>query len=237
MRQLEEHRAEIDAAGADLVVLTPDSPEVIDAAGFDLPIASVSPSVWVELSVVNADRPELPHPTTLIIDTAGDILLLQSHENYRKRVSIPDMLDAIAQGGPPTASAPAAGTDWSQGVTLSISGADDCLALTAAVAEGFHLYGARETTGRPLVVTVNEAPDFTPPISDGTEKVLPGLGSAWVLTGQTTWKWPLPDGLPRDLSGMLHYQLCTDTSCSPPAEQPWSFTRGSGPCTTPDQMD
>jgi hypothetical protein len=236
LRQLEDNLDAIHAAGADVLVLTYDAPEVITEAGFGVPIASVPTSLWAELGIANPDRPELPHPTTIILDASGRVLLQQSHVNYKQRTPIPEMLATLANPPAPMLP-PMDGPDWESGVSLTASGADDCLSLTVQLTEGYHLYGAKETTARPLAVTVNEAPDWQPHIPDGTEKILPGLGSSWVLEGNHTFQWPLPDGLPRTLTGTIAYQLCTDTSCSPPAEQPLEVTRLEGHCSTPDQLE
>jgi hypothetical protein len=244
LRLLERNLKAIHAAGADVLVLTADSPEVITAADLDLAVASVSPSLWGELGLTNPDSPQLPHPATLIIDPSGRVLLRQIHVNYRERTPVTEMIAALeaSTAAPTAAPTPAEAAaeddpDWSRGVTLRASGADDCLSLTVDIAEGFHLYGAREPFARPLSVTVDQAPEWRIHIPDGTEKVLPGIGASWVLEGRFTMEWPLPEGLPRELTGTIGYQLCTDTSCSPPAEAPLSVTRIAGPCTTPDQLE
>ncbi|MFT4975188.1 MAG: hypothetical protein ACI8S6_001075 [Myxococcota bacterium] len=239
MRLVAENLDAITAAGADVVVLTSDTPETLD--GLDLPallpFVSGSPALWAELSLSNPDKPELPHPATLIIAPSGEILLREVHVNYRERTPIPDMLAALSSTLPPSlaAAAPAA-VDWSSGAVLSLSGADDCLSLDISVAEGFHLYGAKEAVSRPLQVTVDQAPSWVLLIPDGEEVTLEGLGTSWVLTGQHMLQWALPEGLPRQLSGTILHQLCTETACSAPRTEPWSLVRAEGPCLAPEQQ-
>lgn len=239
MRRIEQNLEQIDAAGADVLVLSADAPEVLRGLEPALPIASGSDELWAELGIANPDRPGLPHPTTFIVGTDGKILFQDTHPDYRQRTSIPDMLAALSagEGSPPPGEA--AGVDWGSGVALAFSGADDCLALEIRVAEGFHLYGQKEEIGRPLQVSVDQVPGWPLLSPGGSPKALPGLGvTSWVIEGMSTIEWTVPSGeVPRELTGTVSYQLCTESACSAPQSSTWAVTRGDGPCSTPDQMD
>ncbi|MEL6343042.1 MAG: protein-disulfide reductase DsbD domain-containing protein [Myxococcota bacterium] len=218
-----------------MILTTDEAPFLKETYGDGVPFASVSPSLWGELGLQSPRREAIPHPTTLVVDTDGSILLQEVHVNFKERTSVARILDAIAAAGPATA-APAplsfapTGPNWEAAVDFSFTGGSDCLLIDATVKDGFHVYGAKEQTARPLELSIHEAPQLPLVFPDGDRKVLDGLGESWVLAGALQFGWPLPETVPPTVTGTLRYQVCTDRSCSPPKTMDFSVDRPAEAC-------
>lgn len=123
---------------------------------------------------------------------------------------------------PPPAPAKPLVPDWEKAVDLSAARTADGARLTFEVKDGFHVYGARETTSRPLRVEVEGHPDVAAAVPDGEPKQVAGVPDpAWVLVGTVGIDVPVP-GAEGSLGGTLNYQVCTNTLCSMPTARPWT---------------
>lgn len=226
-----QHEEALEAAGGTLIYLTSEPPEVIAAAkqthGLEGDIRSVDPALWAQWGISRRDKPELPHPTTLVVDPQGRLVFERTHVNFTQRVSPSALLDDWDSLGlpppiediredtsPDSHSAP----DWDSATRLLVEAGSDTVTLVLELAPGFHVYGTREEIGRPLEVSVAGHPELVVPIPPGEEKSLEALGSAWVLTG--TQRLEIPMAPP--LSGELALQICTQTACSMPRVEAWS---------------
>ncbi len=64
--------------------------------GLDFPLL-MDPDLEVmgRYGVVNLDRPSVPHPTVVIVDSAGVVRFFHLDENYRQRPPASTLLDAL----------------------------------------------------------------------------------------------------------------------------------------------
>jgi hypothetical protein len=202
------HDADVRVVG-----LTSASPETIAAAkrehGLEMEILSVEPALWARWGVVNPDKPDLPHPATVWVGTDGRVTSIDVHTNYKVRTDVQAMADGLEPPGPP---------DWDNAAHLETEVVSEGVLLRVVVKPGFHVYGAKEEIGNPLAVRVTDQPDVQVVVPDGQAKELPGLGTAWVLSG--TVELVVPVATPA--SGEVDVQICTAATCSRPTSWAWS---------------
>jgi len=112
--------------------------------------------------------------------------------------------------------------DWDKAVALKAARSADGAHLAFKVEDGFHVYGAKEQTSRPLRVEVDGHTDAVATVPDGEPKAVAGVPDpAYVLKGTIPIDVAVP-GAEGGLSGSLHYQVCTNTLCSMPTTRPWT---------------
>jgi len=241
LREYDLRSVELEAVGASLVVLTADSEPVLREAiaehGFGARFVVTDKSFWKSWGLYNRMSRKLPHPTTLVVAPDGTVIFREIHVNYTKRAPIPDLIALVAQhkqGAEPAAVAVAQKEpepapkdsglpDWERALNLQVRQDPQRLELELQVAAGFHVYGANETTSRPLAVSVDQLPKLQVPIPAGTEKDLgEAMGTVWVLEGEVLLGAELPADAPTALSGALEYQVCTDELCAAPTSTTWS---------------
>lgn len=229
MREWDGLADQVAAAGAVLYVLSADSPAALAAQasehGLQSPLVSVSPALWAHWGIQNADRPKLPHPTTLVVAGDGRVLEVESHVDYKRRTDPAGVLARLGAGPEappaPAPTPPSAEPDWDHAAVLSAERSPGGARLSLVMAPGFHAYGTSETVGRPLEVRVMGQPDGVVAIPPGHLKTLAGgLGQAWVLDGTVVLE--VPGAADQALAGELDLQLCTETSCSRPTTWAWS---------------
>jgi hypothetical protein len=236
LRDYQAHADELEQAGGTLVVLTSDSEEVlrevIPKQGFEHRFVHATPETWANWGLQNEKRVELPYPTTFIVAPDGTLVFREIHKNHMKRAHVEDVVqrvDAWSTGQPTPTPDPVpeepeepAAPDWDNAVSFGAVHTGGSLEIRIDVGPGFHVYGANETISRPLAVSIDQLPELEMVIPPGTEKTLgEALGTAWVLEGQITLMASLPDGAPSSLSGVLDYQVCTDSSCTAPTSATW----------------
>lgn len=217
-----QHESKLTSADARLVVVTSDPPHHLRAAvaakGLGVDFASVDPSLWSAWGLANPKRPDLPHPASIVIRDRR-VLFRQVHVDYRQRTDPVDVISALSGtvtivSGPPiqTAAEPAWGTAVQLHTAATATGGE----LRIDIADGFHVYGTRESQAIPIVVTgaVAELPPGE------KTKLGKNMGVAWVLSGSVVV--PVTGTAP--LQGDLVLQVCTSSSCSPPRTLPWSIT-------------
>lgn len=189
-----------------------------------LPIAYASPGDWVSFGVTNPARPELPHPTTLVIAPDGTELMRSVHDNFRQRADPSQAIEVVTawRAGeqlpsdprpPPPPTAP----DWERAASISLARSGTRLSLTAVIAPGFHLYGSNEEQSIPLYLETSTGQEAKVP--PGTRQDWPH-GTSWVLEDTVELVIEVPADAP--ISGQVGWQLCTDQICSAPRND--SFT-------------
>lgn len=243
MRDWDRASDDVLAAGAQLLVLSPDAPRVLQDAvrlkGLKAAFSPVDPELWGQWGLTNPKRPNLPHPSTLVVGPDGTLLLRETHVNYRTRAGVSEVLAFIArhrdsgeagEGGQSAsgeagqtsrgAETSARATDWDRAVSLTVSRERKELTVELTITPGFHVYGTLEETGRPLAVRVTGQPQATALVPEGRSKELGTLGVSHVLDGVVR----LPVTLTRDgpAEGELDLQLCTESLCSRPQTRSWS---------------
>lgn len=234
MREWDGLADAVAAAGARVVVLTPDAPDVAAAAvkekGFTTPLLPVDASLWVGWGLRNPKKPKVPHPGTLLVAPDGTLVARWTHINFKQREDPAVVLAQIAEhrdsgeiaGG--QAPAPTTGDgapDWAGAVTISTERTGDGALLVLQLKDGFHVYGSKEPNARPLEVRVTDQPEAKATIPNGNRKSLGDLGESWVLEGMVALKVSAPD-IEGPLSGELDIQLCTDGACSMPETRSWT---------------
>jgi len=227
---------EVAAAGARVVVLTPDRPAVaaamVESKGFTTPLLPVDKALWQAWGLENPSKPKLPHPGTLLVAPDGTLVARWTHINYKVREDPGGVLARLSEhrGGAPiaredpsAAPTPTVGEgapDWDSAAELTAVRAGGAVELTLTVAPGFHVYGAKEPNARPLAVRVDGQPEVAVTIPEGERRTLGALGESWVLEGRITLTVPIAEGAD---SGELDLQLCTDGACSMPETRAWSI--------------
>jgi hypothetical protein len=233
VRDWDRIEADVERAGARLLVLTADSPDVARGAAkrakLRATLVPVDASLWVRWGLANERRTGLPHPSTVVVAPDGTIIDRETHTNYKVRAEPAAVLDRITAHRVSGSLAPTAveepddeGPDWDGALRVTATLTDGGAALDLRVAQGFHVYGAAERTARPLNVRIDQQPDVLVPIPQGERKELGGgLGESWVLSGSVRLEvtTEAPGGV---LSGELDVQLCTESACSAPATRRWS---------------
>jgi hypothetical protein len=233
VRDWDKLEADVAAAGAVVYVLTTDAPEVVANAArkkkLTTPIHTVTPALWASWGLANPRKDKLPHPSTVVIGPDGTVRQRITHVDYRKRADASAVLAALGAGSELRAAEPErdaepstpAPIDWDGALVLSVVPADRGVTLVLTVAPGFHVYGAKEKTARPLAVRIDGETGKTR-IPPGDRKDLgPGVGVAWVLEGEIRLTVPVKGDAP---SGELDVQLCTEGACSAPVTRTWSYT-------------
>lgn len=226
MRAWQSHTKDLDASGARLLILTGDDREVLAAKvaehGFtELAIAPASPADWDALGVKNEKRERLPHPTTLVLGPKGEEWLRETHVNFRERSDPERALAALAARGasPETASGTTPQTvSWDDASSLQVVRQAGKVVVQLTIAEGFHAYGTRETTGVPVYLRIDDGPRAKGP--EGVAKQWSG-GTSYVLEGTVTLEVAVEGSGP--VSGSVGWQLCTDSTCSAPRNQPFQL--------------
>lgn len=237
MRDYDAHAVDLEAAGGRLVVLTNDSEEVlrqvIPDKGLGSTFVHVGPEVWAGWGLQNNKRERLPYPTTFIVAPDGTLVYREVHVNHTLRAHVPGVIQRVAAWNQPIAALPVQEAsadqsapqepDWDKAVQIAAYQAAGQLVIQLQVGPGFHVYGANETLSRPLAVAVDQLPELEVPIPTGHEKVLSeAMGSAWVLEGEVHLSAELPADAPSVLSGVLDYQVCTDSTCTAPTTATWT---------------
>lgn len=218
--------------------------DAIEEKGFQSPFALVEPDLWARWGLENPRRPEVPHPSTVVVAPDGQVIYRESHRNHTVRAD-PEQVVAIIQlhrtsgevdaapsspeAGPEAegshmgddAAAPAGELDWDSAVSVRAASTDAGAIIRVSVAPGFHVYGARETVSRPLRVEVDGVEEAEVTVPDGEHTDLTGLGEAWVLAGEIALEVAVPDATGRPLTGVLYYQVCTDDTCTAPTSTNW----------------
>ncbi len=227
MRDWDRRTEDIRAAGATLLVLTADEPDtlrrVVPKKGLKATFVPVEPELWARWGIANPRREAVPHPGTLVVAPDGTVVLFETHVNYREREDAGEVLARIAEhrtsGG--LTAAPASdeqAVDWDSALRVSAEQRGEAVAITLDIAEGFHLYGTKEETARPLALRVDGEAGARVALPAGIRTELgDGLGQAWVLTGRHVIQL---EG--SAVAGELDVQLCTDTACSRPRTLRWS---------------
>lgn len=215
MRDYDQHADAFQAANVRVVALTSASPETIATSkrehGLEMEILSVEPALWARWGLANPDKPDLPHPATIRVGTDGVVQSIDVHTNYKERSDVQAMADALAPPGPP---------DWDNAARLETEVVSEGVLLRVVLQPGFHVYGAKEQIGNPLAVRVTDRPDVQVQVPDGEAKELPGLGTAWVLSGSVELVVPVAT----PASGEVDVQICTAATCSRPTTWTWSET-------------
>lgn len=238
MREYDAAAEALRDADATVVILTTDPLAVLRQAiaeqGFGATFVLVDKSFWMKWGLHNRLSRRMPHPTTLVVAPDGRVVFREIHVNYTQRSSVSATIDlvrahpvapvAAAQVPPPPRKA--GEPDWDHAIAVRARTEGGMLVIEADVAPGFHVYGAREDISRPLAVFVDQLPEIVVPIPDGEQRALSeALGPAWVLEGAITLRALLPEGAPGHLSGVLDYQVCTDTMCTAPTSAGWEVGR------------
>ncbi len=209
----------VESLRARLLVLSPDSPEVLREVaarrGFPLDVvARVTPEQFRRLGIpADPGRPDLPRTTTLVLDEAGGELLRFSDADYRSRVDPGVTLDQITlgQGLPLPDHAAVPSPDWDAAATIGLVREGDRLMLDVVLAPGFHVYGAREATSVPLSLRLDDGTSAEVPAGIRSEQA--GL-EAWLIEGAVQISVPVPED--QSVGGEVGWQLCNDRSCSAP---------------------
>jgi thiol:disulfide interchange protein len=112
-------------------------------------------------------------------------------------------------------------------VEPGVDGKPDVLAVTAALADGWHLYSITQKPGGPLGTRITIADDSPrtvtgPFVADPLPHVrqvddIPAWKGLDIEEhgGTVTWRAPLAAGM-GEVRGSIRFQLCQDTSCLPP---------------------
>lgn len=100
--ELQGYIDEIRALGAELWALSPDDTErlsdFVRDEGLTFPVLIDSyDEVMSSYGLVNPAKPEVPHPTALIIDKAGVIRYMRVDEDYKVRPRPEDLIDALEE--------------------------------------------------------------------------------------------------------------------------------------------
>jgi len=120
--ELHDHAAEIEAENVTLVAVSPDPAEVIAAIEKDglkgkkpFKVRLLSDPKGAQgdkLGVMNPEyatastKPELyglPHPTTIVVDQAGVIRFIETHEDYKNRTKVDEIIAAVGRARSPVA--------------------------------------------------------------------------------------------------------------------------------------
>ncbi|MEN0063434.1 MAG: redoxin domain-containing protein [Myxococcota bacterium] len=226
MRAWQEAMPQVHAMGARLVVLSPDEPELLKRMvakrGLsDVMVVPATPELFERLDIpMDRNRPELPQPTTLVLDPAAGERVRISDANFRTRADPTATLETLTQG---RASKTTPSPDWDGAATLALVRDGDVLALEAVLSDGFHLYGANETTSIPVALRLDDGTEAEVPPGTRTERG--GLVS-WLLEGAIRITVPAPRE--EEVSGRVSWQLCNDQSCSAPRDEAFVLAPEAG---------
>ncbi len=229
MRDWDRLSEQITAAGATLLVLTADAPDtlnrVVPQKGLEATFVPVDPALWARWGITNPKRESVPHPGTLVVAPDGTVLLFETHVNYRVREDAEQVLARITEhrASGQLIAAPAQESQavvWDAALRTSAERRGETVAITLDIADGFHVYGTKERTARPLALRVDGRAEAELTLPEGSKTELGGgLGEAWVLTGRQVITVVGTSGA---IAGELDVQLCTETACSRPRTVRWS---------------
>jgi hypothetical protein len=238
LRDYQAHAQPLEQAGGLLAVLTNDSPEILREVmaeqGFTHRFVHVTPETWAGWGLQNDKQAQLPYPTTFVVAPDGTLVFREIHVNHTRRAHVEEVVARVAAWAQdPAVAAPPddheqrpdeddAYPDWDNAVRIAAEQLPGQLVVHIEVGPGFHVYGANETLSRPLAASVDQLPELVVPIPTGAEKDLgEALGTAWVLEGSVALEVALPADAPVTLSGVLDYQVCTDSACTAPTSTTW----------------
>ncbi len=234
MRAWKQSEAELERVGGKLLVLSSDplpSLEILarQRALTSLDLAHAGPEDWVAFGIANPDRPELPHPTTLVIAPDGAEIFRSVHDNFRQRSDPSQAIAAVVDWSEgrvrttPKPPAPPSLPDWEAAASISLARDGDQLILEAVIAPGFHLYGSKETESIPVYLRTQ---------GGQRAEVPPGVrkdwsqGTSWVLEDTVRLQLQIPADQP--VVGSVGWQLCTDQTCSAPRNETFSLAPEEG---------
>lgn len=235
MRDWDRFGDRLEAGDATLLVLTADDPDLLrrllPEKGLEATFVPVEPGMWTRLGVRNPKREHLPHPTSLVIAPDGTVVLREVHVNYKQRsppATVLAVIEAHRSSGAVMATpedvggGPDAEPNWDAALTVSATPREGGAALDIEIAEGFHLYGAKERTARPLAARVHGHPGVVVTVPDGARTDLGGgLGESWLLPRSVRLSVDVPVGSPGAITGSLDVQVCTSSLCSRPRTVEW----------------
>lgn len=94
------------------------------------------------------------------------------------------------------------------------------------IKEGYHAYGTKEETARPLGISILSANGWktagSPNIPAGKEKKLQ-IGKVFIVEGEVSLSQKVVDGL-GNIEGSVQVQICTDTMCDRPKNLPFEIS-------------
>lgn len=129
-----------------------------------------------------------------------------------------------AGGGDPRRAAP----DFQKAIAVTFAWDAERSAVVAKIhlEPGFHAYGPGERTGKPLAmeITGEDWKQQEVKIPQGVEKDLGDMGKSYVVTGdvEAVAVVKAAGETKEPVTGLLRYQVCTDTSCDRPRSMPFS---------------
>lgn len=221
----------VEALDADLVVLSPDSPEVLErvVAKRRFPPAIVAHGTAEQFARLKVPsdphRPSLPRTTTLVFDETGGEILRFSDADYRARVDPGVTLDQITldQGLPLPDAPKVPSPDWDAAATIGLVREGGQVVLDVVIAPGFHLYGSSEATSVPLALKLADGTAAEVPPGERTDQN--GI-EAWLLEGALKVAVAAPAD--EEVRGEVGWQLCNDRSCSAPRFEPFVLAPDEG---------
>lgn len=140
----------------------------------------------------------------------------------------PKMEGQVAAKPAPATNRNNAMPDWKKAFSHKVrfDAARKAVVVDVQIQPGFHAYAPGESTGKPLLVTIDEGGDFvgngTIQYPKGKEKNLP-IGRSVIVEGAAEIVAPVKPKAeaPGKAKGKFRYQVCTDSACDRPRTIPF----------------
>ncbi len=252
--ELERERSKLEAAGVKIAALSFDPvallAEFSERRGIGFPLLSDPDSAIIRaLGLLSPDYPEdhrfhgVPHPVTYLIGPDGVIVERHVEESYRERRTLSSVLVHREMAADDAASDQVAehfGLRTAASSDLVYPGQRVTLSLAFDLKDGFHAYAPGDHAYRGLELALDEHPlvavgevvrpdakpfhfaplDETVPVYEGQVRLLQDI----VLQHGEATDEKAALGEPLELTGTLHYQICSEKICFPPSQLAVSWT-------------